>query len=75
MSKAFYQKGRRLEQEVVNIFKMQGWDAVRTAGSHSPFDVILTKYTEGSGIKNKKVCFVAFVQCKVKKIKKLKEQK
>jgi len=57
-----YQRGVRLEREVVNIFKEHGYIAQRTAGSHSPYDVVLIK--EG---KNKKICFVAFVQCKVKK--------
>ncbi len=63
-----YEKGVRLEREVVKIFKDAGWEAQRTAGSKSPFDVTLIKYSEGYGIKNKKICFVAFVQCKVKKI-------
>ena len=62
MSNANYIKGVKLEREVVKIFKDAGWIAFRSAGSHSPFDVILTKETE----KNKKLCFVAFVQCKVK---------
>jgi len=60
-----YTKGVKLEREVVNIFKDNGWNAVRTAGSHSPYDVILIKETK----ENKKICFVAFVQCKVKKLK------
>jgi len=62
-----YEKGVRLEREVVELFKNAGWDAQRTAGSHSPFDVVLVKYTEGHGKEYKKICFVAFVQCKVKK--------
>lgn len=60
-----YRKGVRLEREVVKIFKENGYNAIRTAGSHSPFDVILTKTTN----ENEKICFVAFVQCKVKKLK------
>ena len=60
-----YKKGARLEREVVNIFKEHGYIAQRTAGSHSPFDITLVKTTNN----NKKICFVAFVQCKVKKIK------
>ena len=68
MTNKNYQKGVRLEREVVKIFEEKGWSAIRTAGSHSPFDVILTKYTEGNGEKLKKICFVAFIQCKVKKI-------
>lgn len=61
-----YRKGIRLEREVVNIFKDKGWIAQRTAGSHSPFDVILIKTNKDT----KRVCFVAFVQCKKKKVKK-----
>ena len=57
-----YIKGVKLERDVVNMFRAQGWIATRTAGSHSPFDVILIKETH----KHKKICFVAFVQCKVK---------
>jgi len=58
-----YEKGVRLEREVVNLFKKHGFKAARTAGSHSPYDVIIWKETE----KYKKICFVAFVQCKVRK--------
>lgn len=65
MEKVSYRKGVRLEREVISIFKAAGWGALRSAGSHSPYDVVLIKYTE----KNKKIVFVAFVQCKVKKIK------
>ena len=36
-----YQKGRRKEYAVVKRYKEMGYDiAQRTAGSHSPFDVI-----------------------------------
>ena len=59
-----YEKGVRLEREVVKIFKDNGFGALRTAGSHSPFDVIIWKTTNN----NEKICFVAFIQCKVKKI-------
>jgi len=58
-----YKKGVRLEREIISIFKEKGYIAMRTAGSHSPFDVILVKETQ----ENKKICFVAFVQCKIKK--------
>ena len=63
-----YQRGVRLEREVMNIFKAKGYIAQRTAGSHSPFDVVLVKEN-----KDKKICFVAFVQCKVKKKSKKKK--
>lgn len=60
-----YTKGVKLERDVIQIFKDAGFQAARTAGSHSPFDVILWKQTP----ENEKVCFVAFVQCKVSKLK------
>ena len=60
-----YNKGVRLEREVIKIFKDNGFNALRSAGSHSPYDVVIWKETE----ENKKICFVAFVQCKVKKLK------
>ena len=59
-----YTKGRDLEYEVLKIFRKAGFMAARTAGSHSPYDVIIWKETK----ENKKICFVAFVQCKVKKL-------
>lgn len=57
-------KGLNFEREIVSIFKEKGYGAVRTAGSRSQFDVIIWKETP----QNKKICFVVFVQCKVKKI-------
>ena len=62
-----YLRGVRLEREVQKIFRDAGWIAVRTAGSHSQWDVILVKQSETL---QKKVMieFVAFVQCKTKKI-------
>lgn len=62
MGNANKQKGVRLEREVVAIFKEAGYIAQRTADSRSPYDVVLIKTTG----KHKKICFVAFVQCKVK---------
>lgn len=58
-----YLRGVRLEREVMQIFKEHGYIVMRTAGSHSPFDVVLVK--EGP---LKRICFVAFVQCKTKKL-------
>lgn len=59
-----YKKGVRFEREIIQLFKDAGYQTARTAGSHSPFDVIVWKETE----ENKKICFVAFIQCKVKKL-------
>ena len=58
-----YKRGVRLEREVMQIFKEHGFIVMRTAGSHSPFDVVLVKESD----ELKKICFVAFVQCKVKR--------
>lgn len=58
-----YLRGVRLEREVQEIFRKHGYTCARTAGSHSPYDVICIKETKDM----KKVCFVFFVQCKTKK--------
>ena len=57
-------KGLNFEREIVSIFKEHGYGALRSAASKSPFDVVIWKET----LQNKKICFVAFIQCKVKKI-------
>ena len=36
-----YRAGARLEREVVNAFRAGGWHALRSAGSHSPMDVVV----------------------------------
>lgn len=61
-----YKKGARFEREVIDLFRHAGYEAQRTAGSHSPFDIVLVKYTP----ENKRICFVAFVQCKIKQVQK-----
>ncbi len=58
------QKGRRYEIEVKEIFEQAGYVVTRAAASKGPFDLICTKFTE----ENKKICFVAFIQCKIKAI-------
>ena len=58
------QKGRRSEIEVTQLFEQAGYKVTRAAASKSPFDLICTKFTE----ENKKICFVAFVQCKIKAV-------
>ena len=35
-----YQAGRRAEYAAIRELKTQGYQAVRTAGSHGPFDVV-----------------------------------
>lgn len=59
-----YQKGRRFEYEFMAMLKANGYEALRTAGSHSPFDIVVVKYTPD----NAKIAHVAFVQCKIKKL-------
>jgi len=34
-----YIRGVRRERELVNEYRKRGWDACRSAGSHSPWDV------------------------------------
>ena len=58
------QKGRRYEIEVKQLFEQAGYKVTRAAASKGPFDLICTKFTE----ENKKICFVAFVQCKIKAV-------
>jgi Holliday junction resolvase len=59
-----YRKGAQFEREVVAIFRKNGFEAMRSAGSKSPYDLVIWKETS----ENKKICFVVFVQCKVKKL-------
>jgi len=59
-----YIRGVRFEREVQQIFKDAGYITMRTAGSHSPFDVVLVKMTKDM----KRIAHVAFVQCKTKKV-------
>ena len=61
-----YLRGVRFEREVQEIFKKAGYVTMRTAGSHSPYDVILVKKTENM----EKIANVCFVQCKTHVIKK-----
>ena len=40
-----YQRGARMEHQAVEDLRAQGFEAQRTAGSHSPFDVVAWKET------------------------------
>jgi Holliday junction resolvase len=55
MANKKYQKGVRLERKVVNEARAAGCIAFRSAGSHSPFDVVILD------LEKKKI---AFIQCK-----------
>jgi len=54
-----YQKGARLERKYVNKARAENKIAFRSAGSHSPIDVVVID------IKLKKI---RFIQCKAKKL-------
>ncbi len=56
MGNSNYIKGRRKEYKIVNRLKLEGWDIVqRTAGSHSPVDIIAI---------NKKLRVIRLIQSK-----------
>jgi Holliday junction resolvase len=65
MSNPNYDAGVRLEREVMAIFKREGYEVARTAGSHGPWDVILLK--RGRGREYEVRCLV-LVQCKTRKV-------
>ena len=67
MSNPKYKKGVRFEREVQKIFEEHGFVTLRTAGSHSPFDVVLIKYAKDERSEFNRIAHVAFVQCKTKK--------
>lgn len=51
-----YLKGRRKEYKICDLYKNKGFDIVqRTAGSHSPFDIIAV---------DKKKKMISLIQCK-----------
>ena len=62
-----YLAGVRLEREIINLLKKhlnsERYTIIRTAGSHSPVDVIVLKHVENKGVDR------AYfgIQCKTKK--------
>lgn len=58
-----YLRGRRLEWQVKTDMEKLGWIALRTAGSHGPWDIICFKDT-GTRI------IARLIQCKVVKTEK-----
>ena len=50
-----YVKGRRKEYKIVNDAKAKGFLAFRSAGSHSPIDVVIIDLQEEE---------ISFIQCK-----------
>lgn len=59
-----YKKGVRFEREVMEIFKKEGFDVARTAGSHGPWDVVMLKRTAQNEFEAR---VLVLVQCKVRK--------
>lgn len=61
-----YERGRRFEYEIVNLLKRhlppEKYTIIRTAGSHSPVDVVIIKHITRE---------VFGIQCKTKKNKNL----
>lgn len=58
-----YQKGRRAEYEVKEIFEKAGWQVTRAASSKGPWDLIAVKITS---VNRKRVFIVALMQVKSK---------
>ena len=63
-------KGTDYELEVVNMFKDNGYECVRTARSKGEYDVVAYKKNK----KYKKICFITMVQCKLKRLKRKNEK-
>ena len=65
MPNPHYERGRRFEYEMVNLLKKHlpsdRYTIIRTAGSHSPVDVVIIKHIERK---------VLGIQCKTKLRKK-----
>lgn len=59
-----YERGRRLEWEVKKLYEEMGYLCVRSAGSHSPFDVVAFGERD-----------VVAIQCKLTTKSTMKEQK
>lgn len=55
-----YERSTRRERQLVNEYRKNGWDACRSAGSHSPWDVWAynprTKEVQLIQVKTKKGC-------------------
>ena len=54
-----YKRGRTLEYDVKALLEQGGYTVVRSAGSHSPFDLVAVKETTGQ------VKEIWILQCKV----------
>jgi len=45
-----YRRGYEFERRVRKMYEAKGWNVYRSAGSHSPFDLILMKQEEIVGV-------------------------
>ncbi len=70
MTNPSYKAGVNLEYEVMNLLKKhlhkKKYTIIRTAGSHSPVDIIVLKHIGKQGIDRE----YFGIQCKTKKVKK-----
>ncbi len=69
MANPHYKAGVRFERKIVNLLKeilpKEKYTIIRTAGSHSPVDVVIIEHLGKQGVKR------SFgIQCKTKKEKK-----
>lgn len=67
MSNPSYLAGVRLEREIMNLLKKhlapKRYTIIRTAGSHSPVDIVVLKHIETKGVARE----YFGIQCKTKK--------
>jgi len=67
VSNPSYKAGVRLEREILNLLKKcldpQKYTIIRTAGSHSPVDIVVLKHVEAKGRPRE----YFGIQCKTKK--------
>ena len=61
-----YQKGRNKEYRIKQRHEKEGWEVVRSAGSHSPFDLICIRAVDQR---------IKFIQCKSKNFSKKEEER
>ena len=63
MPNSNYIAGRSFEYQIVKLFKDNGYEATRTAGSHGPWDIIALKRTP---TKEYEVRLLVLAQCKTR---------
>lgn len=65
MPNSNYVRGRSFEYEVMDILRKAGYSVARTAGSHSPFDIIAHRSTDKL---DRTIHILVLAQCKLKKV-------